>query len=268
MFSIHSDSDDLLTGLWFWNGRTIFLVFAGMPWPVSTTMCAPSATGEFFVSLFSWIKSQTYLQTETCVFQGRRKLLQGEPIQRLLFASYHQVRTWPGSNVHVLLSHSHWWNICMCFHSTSGRMVPENSLFSATINAGSFLCEFPCNRSSLSEISHCTGLDLDLSSSSAVLHLPPCSRPGEARLPLHAEQVWPGVRRSGGSGRLCGWKLQREYCTSCSLALDGDALQAVTGIFSVSAWWKNEKGMLACSCQEGWCWAPEVFSKKLSPKIY
>lgn len=68
MFSIHSDSDDLLIGLWFWNGRTIFLVFAGMPWPVSTTMCAPSATGEFFFSLFSWINSWTCLQTGTCVF--------------------------------------------------------------------------------------------------------------------------------------------------------------------------------------------------------
>lgn len=107
------------------------------------------------------------------------------------------------------------YGIFACDSSTSGRSAPESSLFSATINAGAFLCEFLCSKSPISEEPCHT--DLDLPSSSALLHLPPCSYHGEARVPLHAEQGWPGLRRGGSHGRVRGRKLQREYCTSwCS----------------------------------------------------
>lgn len=64
--------------------------------------------------------------------------------------------------------------------------------------------------------------DLNFSSSPALQRLPPRSYPGEARLPLHAEPLRPGLRRGGGHGRLRGRELQREYCASCQT----DAIQA------------------------------------------
>lgn len=100
--------------LLMWVLRTIFPVFAATVWPVSTTTCALSVTGEVCLSRSSWINMWTCLQTGTCVFQGRWKLLQGQPIHRLLFGSYHQVRKWPGWRPRPL-SCRHWWNICVCF---------------------------------------------------------------------------------------------------------------------------------------------------------
>lgn len=91
------------------------------------------------------------LQTGICVFQGRRKLLQGEPIHRLLFGSHYQVRHGLVNDPDLDLCLTGTDGIFACVCSTSGRNAPESSLFSATINAGSFQCEFSCSGWSLSE---------------------------------------------------------------------------------------------------------------------
>lgn len=209
--SIDSDSDYLLMRPLFWNWRTIFFVFAGMVWPVSTTMCALSVTGEFYLSIYFLNQHLDLSPDWNVCFPGKVKASAGgtNPTAAVWFLPSGEKMAWltsPSSVSETLMEY-------LRVSSTSGRNAPENSLFSATINAGSFLCEFPSSRSSVSEESR--GTDLDLSSSPALLHLPPCSYSGEARLPLHAEQVWHGVRRGCSLWCVRGWKLQREYCASC-----------------------------------------------------
>lgn len=101
--------------------------------------------------------------------------------------------------------------------STSGAYVPENSLFTATINSGAFLCE--SNESQTDR----TGDDVirlwhaTPSFSSAVLHLPSCSRFGETCLPVHAEQNRTGLRRGGSPWSVRSWQLQCESHTCAQM---------------------------------------------------
>lgn len=181
-----------------------------MVWPVSTTMCALSVTGEFYLSLLESTLGRISRLERVFSREGESFCRGNQSTNCCLVPTIR----WGNGLVNVpVLRFTDTDGIFACVSSTSGRKMPENSLFSATINAGSFMCEFPCSRSSVSEESR--GTDLDLSPSSALLHLPPCSYPGEAYMPLHAEQVWPGVRRGGSLRRVRGWKLQCEYFTSC-----------------------------------------------------
>lgn len=207
--SIDSNSDYVLMRFLFWNRRTSF--FSLQVW--SGPFQQPCVLSQWLVSfIFRFLNQHLDISPDWNVcFPGKVKASAGgtSPPTAVWFPPSGEEMAWLMSLSSVSQTLMEYLRVS----STSGRKMPENSLFSATINAGSFMCEFPCSRSSVSEESH--GTDLDLSPSSALLHLPPCSYPGEAYMPLHAEQVWPGVRRGGSLRRVRGWKLQCEYFTSC-----------------------------------------------------
>lgn len=110
--------------LLFWNRRTIFSVFAGMGWPVSTTTCALSVTGEFDLSLLESTLGRVSRLERVFSREGESFCRGNQSTGCCLIPT---IRWDNGRDVPVLCLR-HRWNICMCFQHKREERAGELSL--------------------------------------------------------------------------------------------------------------------------------------------
>lgn len=138
-----------------------------------------------------------------------------------------------------------------CDSSASGTLPPENSLFTATINASAILCEFTeILTHVIQKILYmiwviCVTPTVMSLFSSALLHIEPCPCDGETCMSFHAEQgctgLWCGVIPRGLHGR----KLQCKYWTSCWVGFESlfDHIKFLLQIYRV-----EDRELIRVSC--------------------
>lgn len=189
-------------------------IFLDTAWPSPTIMCALLVTGWWYFFIINNEQSDVSDSpwTPLICFQGRWQLLQEESVHWVLFCSNYKVRTVGDFSLLLPLDSNcqmsgteHYF----CDSSSSGTKLPENSLFTATINAGAFLCAFICQRPlhTRKDIACVLTNVASFLFSSAVLCFPPCPYHGETCLSFHAEQNCVGLWCGGSNWGICSWKL-------------------------------------------------------------